>query len=223
MVLASEVGGRWSEGAGISLAIGQGQDQERTTGHSITLEVGVVKTDGARCWLVAEARSFALSLLERRGGLGVDGPAPISHDVEWEARCLLLVLVWSRLIFVLISIECFQSSSFKKKEVLTARHPTEGSGASFGKIGQNVCALQNKEQNIRGATGMLSGSNTENTRHYVTVDKTHEMMMCAQTKPFDKIEIILTKQCLATNHVHWELRIERLKSGAEQATKPGHH
>ena len=32
------------------------------------------------------ARSFALSLLERRGGLGEDSATPASHEVEWEAR-----------------------------------------------------------------------------------------------------------------------------------------
>ena len=32
------------------------------------------------------ARAFALSLLEQRGGQGVDGPTPLDHDVMWEGR-----------------------------------------------------------------------------------------------------------------------------------------
>ena len=37
-------------------------------------------------------------------------------------------------------------------------------------------------------------------------------MMCAQTKPFDRVTIFLTQQCPAENQAHWELRIQQLKS-----------
>ena len=37
-------------------------------------------------WACSGARALALSLLEQRGGHGVDGPPPPSHDVLWEAR-----------------------------------------------------------------------------------------------------------------------------------------
>ena len=36
------------------------------------------------------ARSFALSLLERRGGLGEDGATPPSHEVEWEGQVCIV-------------------------------------------------------------------------------------------------------------------------------------
>ena len=37
-------------------------------------------------WAYSGARALALSLLERRGGHGADGPLPLNHDVLWEAR-----------------------------------------------------------------------------------------------------------------------------------------
>ena len=53
----------------------------------------------------------------------------------------------------------------------------------------------------------------EDKRHYVTVEREHmKCMMCAQTKPFDKVTIFLTQQCPAANQAHWELRIQQLKS-----------
>ena len=75
---------------------------------------------------------------------------------------------------------------------------------------------------------MLHGSNTdadkhnreisvENKRHYVTVEREHmKCMMCAQTKPFDKVTIFLTQQCPAADQTHWELRIQQLKSEADK-------
>ena len=53
----------------------------------------------------------------------------------------------------------------------------------------------------------------KNKRHYVTLKREHmKCMMCAQTKPFDKVTIFLTQQCPAANQAHWELRIQQLKS-----------
>ena len=43
-------------------------------------------------------------------------------------------------------------------------------------------------------------------------------MMCAQTKPLDKVTIFLAQQCPAADQTHWELRSQQLKSemGNEQ-------
>ena len=56
-------------------------------------------------------------------------------------------------------------------------------------------------------------TNEKNKRHYVTVEREHmKCMMCAQTKPFDKVTIFLTQQCPAASQANWELRIQQLKS-----------
>ena len=57
----------------------------------------------------------------------------------------------------------------------------------------------------------------ESKRHYVTVEREHmKCMMCAQTKPFDKVTTILTQQCPAADQAHWELRIQQLKSETDK-------
>ena len=43
-------------------------------------------TVGGAMLACSGARALALSLLQRRGGHGADGPLPLNHDVLWEAR-----------------------------------------------------------------------------------------------------------------------------------------
>ena len=88
VVLASEVGGRWSEESRNflrQLAKGKTRSAPRATRSRLRLawlhRRSTILASGG-------ARSFALSLVEPRGFLGVDGPTLASHDVEWEARYL---------------------------------------------------------------------------------------------------------------------------------------
>ena len=105
VVLASEVGGRWSE---------ESRDFLRQLAKAKTRSAPRA-IRGHNIGFVAEPVRLPSLLLERRGGLGVDGPTPASHDVEWEARYL-------RLAFRLDFDSVF-SVFFKKKK---------GRGASKG-------------------------------------------------------------------------------------------
>ena len=53
----------------------------------------------------------------------------------------------------------------------------------------------------------------DNKRHLVTVEREHmRCLMCAQTKPVDKVTIFLTQHCPATDQTNWKLRFQQLKS-----------
>ena len=64
---------------------GQGQGQRRATAlegpSSSSLAVEVGDPAGVQC-----CKAFALSLLERRGGLGADGATPSCSEVITEGR-----------------------------------------------------------------------------------------------------------------------------------------
>ena len=54
------------------------------------------------------ARALALSLLEARGGQGVDGPTPLDHDVMWEGRWAIVLKIFSSQVKKLkMSRSCF--------------------------------------------------------------------------------------------------------------------
>ena len=82
VVLALEVGGRWSEEAKIFirlLARARARCEPRLMQRR--LEAGVETALGTQSSCAA-ARSFAASLLGLRGGQGSDGQMPPSHEVE---------------------------------------------------------------------------------------------------------------------------------------------
>ena len=88
VVIASEVGGRWSEESRDFLRQ-LAKAKTRSAPCAIRSRLRLAWTDGAGCWLVV-------------GSVRLPSPSwsieevctPTSHDVEWEARCLYLVLVW---------------------------------------------------------------------------------------------------------------------------------
>ena len=84
VVLACEVGGRFSEECRhflrqLSKAKVRGEPPLQRVRHAWLFRWGSM-------WACAGARALALSLLDERGGQGVDGPTPPSHDVIWDAR-----------------------------------------------------------------------------------------------------------------------------------------
>ena len=86
VVLASEVGGRWSEVCRQFLC--------QLASAKTRNEPKVLRSRAGQAWLhgwcsllaCSSARAFAKSLLERRGGIGADGSTPSTADVVWEAR-----------------------------------------------------------------------------------------------------------------------------------------
>ena len=86
VVLACETGGRWSEEAHDFL-----RQLARARARS---EPRQIRTIARRAWFrrwctamsCCAAQAFALSLLERRGGLGADCAVPSTQDVIWEDR-----------------------------------------------------------------------------------------------------------------------------------------
>ena len=81
VVLACEVGGRWSEEA---------QDFVRSLARAKARgESPYLRVRARQAWLLrwaTAARAFVLSLLERRGGLGADGAIPSCSKVITEGR-----------------------------------------------------------------------------------------------------------------------------------------
>ena len=88
MVLGCEVGGRWSEETQLCEPVGKGE---------VAQEPPQLKQPERHAWFrrwstllaCSAARSFALSLLERRGGFGVDGDTPSATVVfeEFGQEC----------------------------------------------------------------------------------------------------------------------------------------
>ena len=86
VVLACEVGGRFSEECRHFLS--------QLSKFKARDEPPLLQQRVRHAWLhrwgamlaCSGARALALSLLERRGGHGADGPLPLHHDVLWEAR-----------------------------------------------------------------------------------------------------------------------------------------
>ena len=86
VVLACEVGGRWSDESRHFL--------RQLSRAKARQEHPMLQQRVRHAWLFrwgsmlacSAARALALSLLEARGGQGVDGPTPLDHDVMWEAR-----------------------------------------------------------------------------------------------------------------------------------------
>ena len=70
---------------GVPQTIGQGQTRNAPRAMRSRVRVAWLLRWGTML-ACSGARSFALSLLERRGGLGEDSATPASHEVEWEAR-----------------------------------------------------------------------------------------------------------------------------------------
>ena len=115
VVVASEVGGRWSEESrGFFEAIGQDQDQECTACHPITFEVGVVVQMGhdvglwrpSLSWSAEEvwgwtAPLLLLTMLSGRPGIS-----------SWHWCCCCR----AQFFLFLIEVHCFQSSVSKKKK-----------------------------------------------------------------------------------------------------------
>ena len=86
VVLACETGGRWSDEAHDFL-----RQLARARARSEPLEIrAIARRAWFRRWCTAmsccAAQAFALSLLERRGGLGADYAVPGTPDVIWEDR-----------------------------------------------------------------------------------------------------------------------------------------
>ena len=86
VVLACETGGRWSEEAHDFL-----RHLARARARSEPREIrAVARRAWFRRWCTAlsccAAQAFAMSLLERRGGLGADGTVPITSDVVSDDR-----------------------------------------------------------------------------------------------------------------------------------------
>ena len=76
MVLANEVGGRWSE--------------ESRAPRAMRSRVRIAWLfRWARCWLAVELVRSP-SLLERHGGLEEDGPMLASHEVEWGSQVCIV-------------------------------------------------------------------------------------------------------------------------------------
>ena len=81
-----EVGGRWSEECRQFLCL--------LAKAKVRSEPKIMRSRAKQAWLLlwgsflacSSARAFAMSLLERRGGMGADGPTPSTDDVVWEAR-----------------------------------------------------------------------------------------------------------------------------------------
>ena len=89
VVLALEVGGRWSEGAKIFvrlLARARARSEPRLMRRRVEQAWRLRWYGIIAC---AAARSFAASLLGLRGGLGSDGHAPPSHEVERDQAAAL--------------------------------------------------------------------------------------------------------------------------------------
>ena len=61
-------------------SVGQGQGQARASASAREGLARCSGTDGRLSWLAA-AKAFALSLLERRSGLGSDGDTPLTTEV----------------------------------------------------------------------------------------------------------------------------------------------
>ena len=86
VVLASEVGGRWSEECRQFLCL--------LAKAKVRNEPKIMRSRTEQVWLLrwgsilacSSSRAFAMSLLERRGGMGADGLTPSTDDVVWEAR-----------------------------------------------------------------------------------------------------------------------------------------
>ena len=86
VVLACETGGRWSEEAHDFL-----RHLAHARARSEPPEIrAVARRSWFRRWCTAlsccAAQAFAMSLLERRGGLGADGEVPSTSDVVWGDR-----------------------------------------------------------------------------------------------------------------------------------------
>ena len=86
VVLAFEVGGRWSAE---SLAFIRLLARAKARGQTRIMRKRVEQAWRLR-WLsllgCAAARAFAASLLELRSSAGADGPTPHSHEVEGDFR-----------------------------------------------------------------------------------------------------------------------------------------
>ena len=86
VVLATEVGGRWSEETQVSL--------RQLAKAKARAEPVPLQAQARAAWLhrwrtilaCCSARSFGMSLLEFRGGLGSDGPTPTTTEVMEEFR-----------------------------------------------------------------------------------------------------------------------------------------
>ena len=83
VVLASEVGGRWSEECRQFLCQ---LASAKTRNEPKALRSKPDFTGGAPYFPAVRLRAFAKSPLERRGGTGADGTTPSTADVVWEAR-----------------------------------------------------------------------------------------------------------------------------------------
>ena len=70
-----------------------GVGQRSVAKAKVRSEPKIMRSRAKQAWLLrwgsilacSSARAFAMSLLERRGGMGTDGPTPSTDDVVWEA------------------------------------------------------------------------------------------------------------------------------------------
>ena len=86
VVLAAEVGGRWSEES-VRFLVQLAKAKVRHEPKVMRVSAQCAWMRRWRCMLAsAAAQAFALSLLERRAGLGSDGPTPTTSDVVGDCR-----------------------------------------------------------------------------------------------------------------------------------------
>ena len=86
VVLPCAVGGRWFEDSHEfhrQVAQASGRHEPKALLSRVRQAWLVRRGTSLAC---SGARACALSLLERRGGLGEDGPTPLLRDEAWEAR-----------------------------------------------------------------------------------------------------------------------------------------
>ena len=86
VVLVAEVGGRWSqESVRFLVQLAKAKVRHEPKVMRISDQCAWIRR--WRCMLAcAAAQAFALSLLERRAGLGSDGPTPTTSDVVGDCR-----------------------------------------------------------------------------------------------------------------------------------------
>ena len=88
VVLAGEVGGRWSEESRKFLNQLAEAKARREPRHLRSRARQVWRHRWASLLACSAAKAFALSLLERRSGLGSDGDTPFTSEVIGEHRHL---------------------------------------------------------------------------------------------------------------------------------------
>ena len=125
VVLASEVGGRWSEEWPVLVpAVGGGPQLRGANGAAFPSKTSLASQVGS-LFYCSSARAFAMSLLERRGGTGAGCPLP--PQPTWCGRP---VLAFPRVVFSTWT-DTLSFSSFREEKT---RRTTGSNGASVPQV-----------------------------------------------------------------------------------------